>query len=514
MESYNLYHVLSTYHLLFSAEYSRLKHKEERNILLVSNTLLVPVPNILKLKDYFSEIVVFNYFFPRDRVDDISACSREYFDDIFCKARLDIRDAKEIYVCNPSDYFGVYLASNKIPFTFVEDAAGLVSNPTLLQLVHDNYPVKKYYCSYYNLYDATNSIIKGVIGNKNAQLYDVPHLEHFDVVHAFELLDENDQQSIRSVFGVNNCIESEVDAVILTEHLANQDLMSYEEQMNIYQIMKDFFLAKSRIGIKPHPNDLCYYEELFPDQMVIRMKFPSEILPSVFSIKPRLIATITSTGIKNIGDVFEDKLILGLDYRNHYISTLRYYVALCIIASISNECEYEELGTVAELVPNLRKYGDIPIGSQLKTQERIIIIDSVDEDERNGVFEIIETVKEDDVIVFINGNERFCFYDYDRKEIWDDIIPVTINKSQLRNEDFYSDTETETIYFYTKSSGIRRDIEMYSLEKNLEYTGMKVTVYENSEQEQRIKVLEGLLAATEKRLLYYIEKENANKDQQ
>ena len=42
--------------------------------------------------------------------------------------------------------------------------------------------------------------------------------------------------------------------------------------------------------------------------------------------------------------------------------------------------------------------------------------------------------------------------------------------------------------------------------KELDYTGIEISVTPMTDEQQRIKILEGILEATEKRLLYYIER--------
>ena len=41
----------------------------------------------------------------------------------------------------------------------------------------------------------------------------------------------------------------------------------------------DYFLPGKNLVIKPHPDDLMYYSQIFPDAQIIREKFPSEFIP-------------------------------------------------------------------------------------------------------------------------------------------------------------------------------------------------------------------------------------------
>lgn len=53
-------------------------------------------------------------------------------------------------------------------------------------------------------------------------------------------------------------------------------------------------------------------------------------------------------------------------------------------------------------------------------------------------------------------------------------------------------------------------VKEMNIEKTLSHTGVKVSKVTLSPEQEKIKMLEGILAATERRLLYYIEKEKKN----
>ena len=47
--------------------------------------------------------------------------------------------------------------------------------------------------------------------------------------------------------------------------------------------------------------------------------------------------------------------------------------------------------------------------------------------------------------------------------------------------------------------------EKFTFDQKLKYTGLKVSLESMTPEQKQIKVLEGVLAATERRLLYYME---------
>ena len=64
-----------------------------------------------------------------------------------------------------------------------------------------------------------------------------------------------------------------------------------------------------------------------------------------------------------------------------------------------------------------------------------------------------------------------------------------------------------TMYFYSERSEVNRMAEEFRQERYLPFQDTTLSVEELSDEEMRIRMLEGILAATEKRLLEYIETE-------
>ena len=61
------------------------------------------------------------------------------------------------------------------------------------------------------------------------------------------------------------------------------------------------------------------------------------------------------------------------------------------------------------------------------------------------------------------------------------------------------------VHIYTKNERLRKMAENFNIEKTLENTGATIKTEPLSEQERKIKILEGILEATENRLRYYID---------
>lgn len=507
-----LFHAVSTYQLLLLIEYKIRYYMEDEAVLMLPDSLVQKVPQYDNLKKYFANILLYEIGKPKSRNSSIKEATREYFDAVFKEGGYGITDFEEIFVGCAHYYFGIYLASNDIPFVFFEDAAGMLSRSEILIEMEEQYPIKRDYNMQFGLYDGTCPCIKKVVCNKNAQCKEVGDVEHFDVVEELLGLPETDREWIKKFFTDIDVLEIKQNAVLfLTQHFANLQILSFEQQILIYQTVFDYFFADRDVVLKPHPNDIMYYGKLFPQYKIIREVFPSEFLPIMFTNKPEMIATVSSTAINNLYRYFPKSFCLGTRYEKDFIYTHRYFTAISLVCQMKFvRRQICEIGTNEEMLRAVldRELKETVDGMANAGNVHCYIVDDIEcdnEETRESIIDKMEHLEEQSAMIFINSKMDYCFYDFFHKGLWDHIVPVCISKEKLRNEEFYADTSQEVIYVYSKSGEIRDMVGNYGMKKNLSNTGMDIEVTPLSPEEQRIKVLEGLLEATEKRLLHYIQ---------
>ncbi len=507
-----LFHAVSTYQLLLLIEYKIKYHMMDKVVFLIPYVLIQKFPQYDNLRNYFEDILLYDAGTPQYRNKSVEEGVREYFEMIFKTKKYNILDFSEIYVGCAHGYFGIYLASNDIPFIFFEDAAGMLSRPDILIGIDERAPIRRSYNIKYGLYDGTCPCIKKIVCNKKAQSIEFDQVEHFDVVEELLRLPEKDREWIKKFFTDVEVFDIKKNAVLfLTQHFANLQVLSFAQQVLVYQTVFDYFFEGKDIVIKPHPSDIMYYGKLFPQYKIIREVFPSEFLPIMFTNKPDMIATISSTAINNLFPYFSKCFCLGTQYEKDFVYTHKYYVAVQIMEkagfSIDQKCE---IGTNNEMVQALLHI-ELEKGyfgnSDFKNGKCYLVDDIEKQGEytRESVVQMIEQMEEGNMMIFINSKMDYCFYDLFHKSLWDHIVPVCINKRKIRDEDIYSDVNQEIVYVYSKSEEIRHMIENYEMNKGLKNSGIDIEIQSLSPEERRIKVLEGLLEATEKRLLHYIQ---------
>lgn len=519
-----LFHVVSTYQLIYLIIYKIKYYNDENTVLLVADTLLKKYPNIKDLLWVFDDIIVYNLAYPKSVLDkSFNEDIKNHFEGIFKEHKHDINKFDEIIVGCAHYYFGIFLVTQNIKFTFMEDAAGILSRPFVLDNIEKPiFPDKNKIVLSYGLYNGNSECVTKKICNMSAQVegFSDDKAEHFDVVEELLELSNESQKKIVNFFIDIDKLEIPKDSIlILTQHFANLRILSFEDHALIYQMMVDYFFTNDNIVFKPHPDDIMYYSELFPQAGIVREKFPSEFLPIIFNNKPKGIATISSTAINNLKNNFDNIFTMDFEYEKQFHFTHKYYVTLKLLKYLSSK-SVNVVGSNKRLLENLWNHSDITgekcvfSYNDINESNNFLIIDDLDENRLNEeeIIPFLNDLDNEKCVVFINSKHNFCFYDINHKNIWDYITPITITKKVLREDEFYDNEKTEVLYVYTKSEELKKMIENFECEKELKNIGMEISVSHLTPDQRRIKVLEGILEATEKRLLYYIEKDKEEKN--
>lgn len=516
-----LYEAVSSYHLLCACV-ERVKNRKEKGVLLVSESRLRNYQNKEFLNSLFDIIIPFSLTYQLEHSDKKVIA---YFCSLL-KTPLPLsKRFRRIYCSCGHHAFGYFLAITNTPHVFCEDGAGLLSRPEILVNLNDKDPNRKRFnpkAKELGLYDGTNKNVIVRRCNLKAQRsgFKAKNIENIDIVEELKTMDEDNRQKILHFFtDTCNILIPPKATVLLTQHFANLKILSFEEQILLYQITVDYFLSLGDLVFKPHPDDLMYYSQLFPDAQIIHERFPSEFMPFIFDNQPECVATVSSTAIYNLRGHYPKVFELDTRYERDYPMTHRYYAAIRIAQKIgydivcyhSNEVLAQRLcETLSGDVPNIK--GRIVTDT---TQKMVLIDDVTDlgEKGRKKVLRLLLNMDEKSVAVMINSQSDYSWYDYDHRDIWNNMVPLVLRKTvhNPRSDDFYASEEEEVLFIYSKNKELLKMAKEIDIVKDLPHTGITVKSAKLDTQEERIKMLEGILAATEKRLLYYIEKEKQAK---
>ncbi len=511
-----LYHVVSTYQLLHSIVHKEKYYSNKKTVVLISEFLCDKFQNYLDLKkSFFDEVIVMDNKALSDRKQDMISNTTKYFDSLLHGNRIGLSEVEEIIVGCAHYYFGIYLTTKGINFTFLEDGSGLISRPEIVYDIEMNLdPNKNEICNNLGLYNASNKYIKKIICNTKAQKsgFNDERIEHMDLIDCIKIMDMNKVEDLLVFFDVNKKISiPENSTLIMTQHFSNLKILSHGDQIEIYKLLVDYFVDSGSIVFKPHPDDLTYYDSIFPTSVVVQDVFPSELIPFVFENEPKTVMTISSTAINNLKGHYEKLIMFSAYFEKHFKIIHKYYTALRVINNANFKENIFEINSDNQTLVNLAEMFDITIqnasNNPLEKSDykfaKVILMDDTQVNEK--VNELLDEVSDDTLLIFINTNNSYFFYQYPNKYVFDNIVPIIIN---LIDKDSNIIEETQIMWAYSKRKEVRDMVNSIEIQKELTNSNMLLQVNELSEEEIKIKVLEGILSATEKRLDHYIKLES------
>lgn len=508
-----LFACITNYHILNSIIYKMKYFPNDEAIIMVTSYRYQSI-NINHLKNIFKEVipydptVKFNFNKQPQKIHHIDNCLNKYGYKI---------SSFDIFLISGTQYaFGVYLMQKNIEFYMFEEAAGILSNlKQLIDIDLNINPLMANYAYTSGLYDGQNKLIKKVIYNKYAQkkVLNSNKLEHFDCTEVLGAFEDDKKELIFSYYlKSNKFIEISLHSVmIFTQSFMNLKIHTLEHQCLIYQYLIDYFYPNSLIVFKTHPDDILYYGMLFPKATVIRDKFPAEIIPYVFTNQPEEIATICSTAVDNLKRYFPKSFQLDSDYghTDAFLSTHKVYTGLYYVNQQNENSKIFIDGYPVSLFNGFinKIFHNLEIVDNIYDANYIFIDDYID-NHYNVLYKTYEMINYKQQIIYINSKSVFLEYDlfYDKIE---NIKPIVLSKTVNREEHIYQNLEDEIIFVICKCNNFRLEFKM---EKELENTGITLETTDLTKDQIRIKVLEGILEATEKRLLYILEENKELKE--
>lgn len=564
---YVIYHCVSSYHIIQAMVHRRVKHPEEEAILIVADFTEKKFADLKEITPYFfDDFIEIPYRQIGNEPDLVISRITEFMDAVLGDI---IHHVKEVYVAAAHYSFSLYLMEKNIPFFYMEDGCGILSKPQVSYNIVLNYDKNQANIAQtYGMFDGNNRYVKGIICNEEAQSFKVPfnNICSFDVVKELICLPQEFTSKILEFFRVDRIQADLSDKVIVfTQQFANLGMNDFDEQIAIYQTAVDFFLKGKKLLIKSHPDDIMFYESLFPQAERMKGKFPAELIPIMADKMAEISFTVFSSSVLSIRSGFGTNIFCGYDYNKTYWKTGRYFHALKLAASImecgqdiytygadnrtiDNLCQFSiaelkslnvrhmqflEMADQAVVIVDDVKFvsddfvnkdqkldfyfeeTEVKFSDEQKSQDLIrskrIYLKEEDIDIKRpvSILTFIENLGEDAIVIFINSMRDYCFYDAVHDEVWKNIVPICV-KTERNRKEVYVDTRPYVLYVYVKSERIKEKLKNYSEKLILENSGISQIITPVTDDKLKIAILEGMLDATQKRLLYYIEKEKIN----
>ncbi len=503
-----IYQALSTYQILECIEHRFLYHKEDRCGLILGNYISERFRNYRQLEAFFDELYLFRFGGYRGKAESIL---QEVEEEVKNTIPYPLHEIDRFYIAGIHTYLQAYMLEKGISFAMFEDGSGALSRPWILAEIARKNEAEKYeIIDSYRLYTHESDLISQKYCDLGAQLpgFADEKAVDFNILANFRKLPEEIQTRILSFFGIREKINVGKDrTLILTQQFANLGQLSFEGQVLIYQELLDFYLETDRPALKVHPDDIMYYDLLFPEAVIIDQTFPSELIPFAFTDIPKKIVTVSSTGIHLIGNMFEQSIQFNELYERSFPSNYLYLTALKLLEWLGAE-EAGFLGgnelQMRNLAENSRR-----VKGKVKIQggnADILVCDDYSVTEGGMALQRYREQKADTVI-FLNSNETYSFYEWDDRSVFEEMLPVIVKKDKASEREYYDEPKAHVIYILTRREDVKERCGRFTMEEKLEHVGAIIRVSGCPETEREIKMLEGRLAATERRLLQYIENE-------
>ena len=497
-----LYQALSAYQILECMVHRQIYYRDKKCVLLLGTYIKERMPRYFELETghFFDEVYLFRFGGYRGTEEEIICQVGEEFRR---SIPYKIEDFEKIIIAGIHTYLQVYLLSQGISFEMFEDGSGALSRPRVLADIHRKSAPDRYaLIEKYGLYDHTSSLITKKYCDMAAQekgFYD-PKAEDFQVMEAYRILPERYQEKIRRIFQVPSLKGKEEEVLLLTQQFASLGQLSFDGQIDIYRHLFDYYLNGRQVMIKPHPDDILYYSLLFPDAEIIEGTFPSELLPLAFERMPGMVCTVSSTGVNQLRRAFGSSLLFNPQYEESYRYDALYYMALCLAVYLGVEGILAERVNTVQLRNMARCMGEPWSGLDIRESREDVDVSGFlflrgDGQTDGGVGEeACERETNPGTVLWLNEKEEYRMYADGRKECFSGMRPLTVREG---------DTE-HTMYFYSEKSEVNRMAAEFREEKYLPCQEKNISMERLTEEEMRIRMLEGMLAATEKRLLEYI----------
>ena len=257
-------------------------------------------------------------FFQRVRYTKLLGALQEEF------LPVDLSEYEDIYVFCDSDPIGYYLNYKKLPYHAIED--GLNSGRLDDMARNSNrgaFPVKRLmaktglifmpngysrYCIDYEVNDISANIAPpaNIVERPRKEMYErLTKEDHALLVKMFLEDPEGLRKELQEKTGGRPV------AMILTEPLCAPDVRERMFRDIIAMYENDYAIL-----IKPHPRDVLDYAALFPEVVVMKGRFPMEVMNDIEDLQvDKLISVITQ--VENVG--FSKEIVyLGLDFMDKY----------------------------------------------------------------------------------------------------------------------------------------------------------------------------------------------------
>ena len=242
-----LYHAVSSYQLLEAVLHRLRFHPGDPAVLLLPDFIAEKYPKYRRLAErgFFQEVRLFPYLrVPHRSEEEVFAEAARA-----CRKALPcpLTDFSRVYVAGAHFYFTLCLIQAGIPFTFFEDAAGMLTRAgELEENLARRYPLHAAIAAKYGLFDGSCPLAREIVCLKSAQRGPLPpHCADFSVELALEeqrtenQIEETMAARVNVLQTVSQVLSKELGREATLEELSAKMKMSEDEVRDIMKLALD-----------------------------------------------------------------------------------------------------------------------------------------------------------------------------------------------------------------------------------------------------------------------------------
>ncbi len=423
---------------------------------------------------------------------------------------------QDLTLCPDHFPFGWYVRRHRYPYHCMEEGCGVLSDRAFaLSNMQRNKTQAKLFTRLGCFGD--NDCAIELLGDRDHQQpgYNDPRLTDFSVAKLLKALPPDTLQKVLAFFGVEETFSLPPHSVLLlTQHLTNLGLMPLPDQHRFYTLFADLLLPKGPLIIKPHPDDIAgtYHAAFRTPVRVLPFAMPSELLPYCVKGTFSLAAAAYSTSVRTLSNVaentlcFDNRILKNWRYLPQYAAAARFLKAAGISHAVtdgdegvlSHVCRLQGANTTIAREENLAGDSTLPGNS---TQLGDVVIFS-DLNETRTPKQTAEFLRRYPVrcAIFLQETEQHAYFDGENQDIFPYVRPIPLQIGD----------EQKVITVVSKEDILMKTAENLIDTIELPHTGLTIELQGIARAERdKIRVLEGVLAATEKRLNDYIAEDKA-----
>jgi hypothetical protein len=441
-----------------------------------------------------------------------------YFDTVAAENGIDFNSFSDIYIIQDvTGELPVYLSMRNIPYILIEayidsyqqfNYLGRYSAwESVSTITHSSYTAvlekHKALCG-------TGNICKKRLRAENKtsdHSKSLPKDEWIDFNSLFDNISDEYKNIICKCLDENINLVREKDSCLVLPNSAGFVTkiakLDYAHINLIYQLAVDYYNHndESCIIVKEHPHGIIALslDKYIEYPIVLDPGIPIEFYRFIPNLSINKVLSVMTTAVDKIADYIKENIRLEKNYFAHFRLCHKLFFAFSLhlrLNSGKTNCNYAK-GFNAEFIHNFVRFcfDDFPdykpemkFGWQNLKGDNFIIIDEVPPESKKDLISGLDGADPLTKIVFLNTKKDFAFFDFERLDLLEYIVPFVIKKTAVSNK-CISDTEDETLFFFCKDKAVRDAAKTFSMQKSLKHTKLLIHISAMSWEEVFKKLL-------------------------